>query len=484
MTIVLGVDLGTTKITCIAVDTEEGKIVTSSNASNDANITRAEDLARSYSEWDAEEVLKTANSCVRQVAQQLGQRVNEVQAIGITGQQHGVVLVDRATQKPLSPLINWQDRRALEKVPGEEITWLQSARYAVGPGAWKETGCWLHPGFMATTLFRLQRERGLLPLNAVALFIMDYYASVLAGASPTTEPSCAGSSGLFDVRKRDWSDRVIRSLELDRANFPDVEEADFCMGGMTAEQAAETGLKAGTPVYVAIGDHQASFLGSVADRNSSVLVNVGTGAQVAVFTEGYDFALPIELRPCPLGGNLMSNVGLAGGWSYQLLEEFFQDVGNSFFDAKSSGKIYEAMTNLAEGVSPGADGLMCEPRFTGTRLDPAVRGTFTGVSPQNFTARHFARAVLEGMGRSLGDGFRAIHAITGKFPTSLIAAGNGLRENRVLAKIVSQEFGLPITFMQHREEAAYGSALVATVAAKIFPTVEAAGQHLIKREDG
>ena len=91
-----------------------------------------------------------------------------------------------------------------------------------------------------------------------------------------------------------------------------------------------------------------------------------------------------------------------------------------------------------------------------------MRGSLTGLSPQNFTARHLARAVLEGMARSLCDGYSAIERITGRSPTRLVAAGNGLRENPLLAGIVSQSFGLPMHFTSHREEAAYGAALIAT----------------------
>ena len=223
--------------------------------------------------------------------------------------------------------------------------------------------------------------------------------------------------------------------------------------------AQATGLPAGIPVFAPIGDHQASFVGSVTDRDNSVLVNVGTGAQVAVYTEGLDFAPPIELRPYPGGGNLLSNVGLAGGWSYQVLEQFFRDVGRSMFQ-HDSPPLYETLNQLAASVSPGADGLRCEPLFAGTRLDPTVRGSMTGLSPQNFTARHLARAVLEGMARSLRDGYSAIEQITGRSPTRLVAAGNGLRENPLLSEIVSQSFGLPMLFTSHREEAAYGAALI------------------------
>ena len=480
MPIVLGVDLGTTKITCVAVDAHSGAMLASESAVNDANITRDEDRAKGHSEWRADRILVAANRSLFGAAKQLGSRVNDVVGIGVTGQQHGVVLVDATTLQPVTPLINWQDRRALQMIPGGTSTWLQATRDAIGPDAWKQTGCWLQPGFMATTLFEL-RVRGELPSNALALFIGDLFVATLTGQVPSTEPSSAGSSGVYDVRSRQWNNDAINALGLSRSLFPEIREADEPVGGLTPEQSRSTGLLAGTPVFAPIGDHQASFLGSVADCRNSVLVNVGTGAQVAVFTDGFNFTSPIELRPFPCGGNLLSNVGLAGGWSYQVLEQFFHSAGRSVFQVETDGKLYETMNRLAETIPPGADGLRCDPQFSGTRLDSTGRGSISGLSPQNFTAGHLARAVLEGMSRSLHDGFKAIHQITGCKPTTLVAAGNGLRENPLLARIVSEAFGLPMTFTRHREEAAFGAALVASVGADLFANVEEAAGSLLSQ---
>jgi sugar (pentulose or hexulose) kinase len=478
MPIVLGVDLGTTKITSLAVDANTGAILAVATAANDANITSETDRGRGRSEWKAEQLLAAACRCLAEVASKLDSQVAHVVGLGITGQQHGMVLVDAALQ-PLTPLINWQDRRALDPIPHREVTWLEAARSAIGSETWRETGCRLHPGFMGVTLFELA-VRGQLPADARALFIMDYFAAALTGESPVTEPSCAGSSGLLDVQTRNWHDESIRGLGLPRSLFPEIREANMAVGGLTNEMARLTGLITGTPVFAPIGDHQASFLGSVADRQQSVLVNVGTGAQVAVFTEGFDFVSPIELRPFPCGGNLLSNVGLAGGWSYQVLQQFFQDIGRELFQAHSAEHQYEQMNRLAAGIPCGADGLRCEPRFSGTRLDPAVRGSITGISPQNFTAGHLARAVLEGMSRSLVEGFQAIRQVTNQTPTQLVAAGNGLRENRLLAQIVSEEFQLPMRFTQHREEAAFGAALVASVGANVFANLDTAAMSLLQ----
>ena len=138
------------------------------------------------------------------------------------------------------------------------------------------------------------------------------------------------------------------------------------------------------------------------------------------------------------------------------------------------------MNELAKTIASGADGLRCEPRFSGTRLEPTIRGSISGLSPQNFTAGHLARAVLEGMSRSLHEGFLAIEQITHQQPARLVAAGNGLRENPLLAEIVSQAFDRAMTFTQHREEAAFGAALVASVGTNVFKNLDEAAQKSIR----
>ncbi|MCX7394413.1 MAG: FGGY family carbohydrate kinase [Planctomycetales bacterium] len=461
MSIVVSIDLGTTKITSLAFDIGRNELLARGTQVSDADDTSNADRVRGRSEWDARKIGRHGFDCLKLVCDQLGARTQEIVGIGITGQQHGVVLTDRHND-PLSPLINWQDRRSLEVIPGLGVSCLDAARDLIGVDSWRRTGCQLQPGFMAVTLFWLKMN-GLLPESAHACFIMDYFGSLLTGQSPITEPSCAGSSGVLDVRLRQWSDEAIDALALPRSLFPEVREANERIGILTHAAAEDTGLPVGTPVFAPIGDHQASFIGSVSDRRESVLVNVGTGAQVAVYTEQHEFLLPIELRPYPCGGNLLSNVGLAGGWAYQITDQFFRDIGRSVFNLNVATPIYEIMNQLAGDIVCGADGLRCDPFFSGTRRDPTARGEMTGLSPQNFTAGHFARAVLEGMARSLHDGYLAIQQIAGGTRSKLVAAGNGLRENQLLAEIVSQSFGMPLNFTRDREEAAYGAALVAAI---------------------
>jgi len=336
----------------------------------------------------------------------------------------------------------------------------------------------LQSGFLATILFWLQQQ-GRLPERGRACFIMDLFAAHLVGGRLVCEPSAAGSSGVFAPATRSWDTLSLAALGIDPGWLPPIGEANQPLGPLAARWVRELDLPGSIPVAPALGDHQASFVGSIGDRTQDVLVNVGTGAQVAIFTADRHFAPPVELRPFPVSGNLLSNVGLPGGWSYALLEQFFREVIRDFSGQEPTGPLYSRLNELAASVPDGALGLECTATFAGTRSDPHARGRFTGVSPQNFTPAHFTRALLEGMTAGLQAGLETVRQQAPQFqPQRLVAAGNGLRENRLLARLVTRGLGLPLVCTHHCEEAAVGSALTAGVAAGLFPDLATASRTL------
>ena len=474
MGVVIGVDVGTTKITSLALDVDTGDVLAVSTSPNDARVTSAADEAHGRSEWNAERILQTTCQSVRDLGQQLGARRRAVIALGITGQQHGVVVVDDILRSR-TPFINWQDRRGEEDCPGTGRTFTQEAIHRTGEGAAARTGCRLATGYLGLTLFWL-RLNGLLPSVGTACFIADWVASQLTGERPATEPSNAGSSGIFDSAHRRWDLPSVAALELPDGLLPPVREADQPFGAINAAGAAATGLAVGVPVAAAVGDNQASFIGSVADLEQSVLVNVGTGGQVAAYTDRFLYAPPLETRPFPFGGNLLVNAGLCGGYSYAVLEKFFRAVGEQLFGLRVGESLFDKMNALAGSVPGGAGGLECEPLFTGTRHEPERRAVWSGASPENWTPGHVVRALLEGMARVFRDGYEQISQASGTSRSRLAGAGNGLRENAVLAQCIAERFGLPLALPRHREEAAVGAALLATVATGIFPTLAAAAR--------
>jgi sugar (pentulose or hexulose) kinase len=473
MAIILGIDLGTTKITALALELRTGNILASAAALNQAEMTSPADKARGYSEWDIRRIADIACGCLRQVADSLGGREKELLGIGITGQQHGVVVMDDRLA-PLTPLVNWQDRRGEETYPSGGGTFVERARQLVGDDAPSRSGCKLATGYMGVTLFWM-KEVGSLPASGTACFLMDYFGALLTGTQPGTDPTCAASSGLLNVPAGDWDPAMLDALSLSREMFPQVRPSGEFLGGLTPALAKTTGLPAGLPVFGGIGDNQASFLGSVGNAADSILVNIGTGGQVAVFSHRFSWDPLLETRPFPRGGYLIVSAGLAGGASYAVLERFFRDVGIKLLGIKADEPLFPLMNELAETVPRGADGLSCQPLFSGSRACPGLRASWQGASMVNFTPAHMIRALLEGMARTFREGFETMVKITGRRPNRLVGAGNGLRENPVLSEIVQDAYAIPLLLPRQQEEAAVGAALLAAVAVGFFPDLASAG---------
>jgi sugar (pentulose or hexulose) kinase len=473
MPITLGIDVGTTTITGLALDASSGEVLAVETRPNDAEITRAADKARGRSEWDAEQIVTRSCQCLRSVADRIASRGADVIGLGVTGQQHGMLLIDQQLQ-PLTPLINWQDRR-VHDVADDGRTYLDAALERLGPDAWRRTGCRLAAGYLGATLYWLIQS-GRLPGEGTAVFVADYLAARLTGEPPVTDATNAAGSGLLNIERRDWDAAALEALGIPMHLLPPVAEAGDLLGKLSGPFAESPGLTPGLPVFVALGDHQASVVGSVAERQRSVLVNVGTGGQVAAYSDRFVTTEGLETRPYPRSGHLLVSAGLCGGRSYAVLEQFFRAVGRECFGATADAPLFARLTELARAASPGAGGLRCQPLFTGTRADPSRRASFRNVDGANFTPANMARSLLEGMARVFHDGFTAIRAASGGSYDRLVGAGNGLRENAVLARCVAEQFGMPLTLPRHREEAAFGAALVAGVGADVFPDMAAAGR--------
>ena len=479
MPLLIGVDLGTTTTTAIAIDAETGEVVSTATGRTASPVTSLDDRRKGRSEWDTEQLIADGLHTLRDLTEQLGPRANETASIGLTGQQHGMVLLD-SHQQPLTPFINWQDQRGNEHQPGAKSSWVAAARERLGDESVRRTGCRPNTGFMATTLYWM-KQNDCLPPGGRAAFLSDLFASCLTGIRPVCEPSMAGSAGVLNVHTRDWDVDAIDSLGLERSLFPEVREADSPLGRL-APAAADIGLPDGIPVAISIGDHQASFAGSVADRSDSVFVNVGTGAQVAVYTTGSDFEAPIEFRPFPIRGNLLSSVGLAGGWSFQVLEQFIRSIGTDVFGVDVDGPLYSRLTELAATADSRSDGLVCEPQFSGTRSDPDRRGKLTGISSSNLTPANLVRALLEGAAAHHRAAWDQVVTVLGQRQTRLVGAGNGIRANVALRECIESAFQLSVATTAHREEAAFGAALVGGVAGQVYPSLEDAA-HIMRYDE-
>ena len=465
----LGLDMGTTTMTALVLDAATGDVVVVKTAPNACDITSPVDRKQGRSEWDAAQMIACALDVVEQAVVEAG----PVDGLGVTGQMHGMLLVD-ASGQPVGPFIGWQDRRGMDIIPGSETTCVAHLRQVAQDVGAFERGCRPHPGYLGASLFWLKQQNAL-PPGASATFLPDFVAAHLTGTRPVTDATNAAGSGLFDVEDGCWREDMLHRLGLHTALLPNVVTSGTPLGGVTREMAERTGLKPGMPVSAACGDNQASFAGSVGDYASSVLVNVGTGGQVSVYMPQARWTDELEARPFMDGGFLLVGAGLVGGRSYAWLRDFFRGVGQTFFGATGDEDLYEAMNRLAGQVSPGSDGLICEPLFTGTRREPDRRGIWRNVGAANFTPGHLARALLEGLAEQFARLYGEMGNQGAGKRSKLIGAGNGIRKNPLLRDILSARFGMPLVMPLHTEEAAFGAALMGAVSTGVFPDIKAAG---------
>ncbi len=477
MLLSLAVDLGTTSIAAVAVS-PDGRIVASVQAPNTASLP---DLPVHHAEQDPSQLRDIAIDVLRELACDLP---GTPACLGLTGQMHGLLLIDES-RNPLSPLITWQDRRANQSCRPTEAdpnapttTWLTDYLAQCRDLDLERTGCRLAPGYLAVTLSILN-QTGAIPTGACrASFPADWLAAELTDTPVVTDRSNAAASGVFDLVGDQWSQSLLAAGGLDETWLPDVVESGTVIGTLVSKWAAKTGLPTGLPVCGAIGDNQAAVLGSLPSDETAIQINVGTGGQINWPISRFQRIPDMDTRYLPHDRFLVVGAGLAGGDAYAWVNRTVGNWLSTFGEAPSPDRIYDRLSDLAADIPADADGLICTPSFRGTRRGPMDRGLFQGITFDNFTPGHVARAVLSG----IAEGFAWFLENAGEAGPSgcqrIVGSGNGLRHNRLLIDSLASRFGRPVYMTEHAQEAAVGAALLAGAECGVWTDLEAAGQSI------
>jgi len=430
--VAVAIDIGTTTISACVIGLCEKKQLESFCVPNAYSLK----VQAGFDQQDANAIIAKATELLDGILA----KYPAVCVIGLTGQMHGIVYLDE-NGKAVSPLTTWRDKRG-DRLCADGMTYCEKIRSITG----RHTAS----GFGLVTHY-YNIVNGLVPADAKTFCsIMDYLAVSLTGRKvPLMHTSNAAGFGLFDGEKGAFMEDAICALGMDTAVLPEVT-GDY----------ATLGTYKNIPVAVAIGDNQASFLGSVKNPENDVLINFGTGSQISLMSSYCKVAENLELRPLVQDQYLICGSALAGGYAYAILENFFR----RYMTAATGEEVsqYDMVNALAktayeQGIAP----LDVETTFCGTRLDPNRRGVISGVSNLNFTPEALSLGVIHGICRELYDllGEKTV----GK--SAIIASGGAVQRNPVLQKVISDMFGLPLILSTQKEEAATGAALFAAVAA-------------------
>ena len=430
----LGIDIGTTTISAVVMDMDTQKVEKAYTINNNSFLAAGH-------VWERLQNPAVIIAKAKNLVDSILEEYTEIERIGMTGQMHGIVYLDKEGSA-ISPLYTWQDRRCDEKCfDGKCISQIIE----------EKTGKTVPTGYgLATHIYNL--KVGSVPQNAVQICtIMDYLGMVLTGEKrPLVHSSNAASLGFYDAEAGGFVKEDLERLGVDIGILPTVTEYFTFLGEYR-----------GRLVSVAIGDNQASFLGAVHDKENSVLVNIGTGGQISELSDHCFTTENIEARPLMKGRYLLAGSSLCGGRAYATLEKFFQ----TYAEAAGMGDIdhYAVMEKLLE-TREEAEKLIVDTRFSGTRSDPDHRGSIEAISTENFTPAALIYGVLDGMVQELYEMYQIITSETDQKKSKVIASGNGIRKNLWLQKIVNEKFCMQVQLAEYEEEAAVGAVRAAELA--------------------
>lgn len=445
----IGLDIGTTTVCAIVLDGESGSVVKSVTLPNDTFVADTKAFEKIQ---NPEKILSKALGTVDEFLSEF----DDVVSIGVTGQMHGLLYINEKGEA-VSGLYIWQDASANEIYKDGK----SYAQYLT-----ELTGYKMAAGFGAATYF-YHSVNNMVPSDAVKICtIHDYAAMKLAGLTkPVMHTSDAASYGLFDIKNACFDQSAIAKAGLDWQMFPEV-----------TSECKVLGKKDGSiPVSVAIGDNQASFLGSVCDVDTCLLVNVGTGSQISFATKAEAAPQGLEIRPCTGDSRLMVGSSLCGGRAFALLEKFFRETAEMVTGEKCTSA-YKGIDSFLESTADVENPIEFSTLFCGTRENPGERASVSGLGLENFTPGHFVFGVMHGMADELYEMYANGVSVCEEKPCQLIASGNGIRKNKTLQRIVSDVFGMELKIPRHKEEAAYGSAIFSLTSAGIYGTIQSALQ--------
>jgi len=438
----IGIDIGTSSISGVAYDYENNK-VESVTLNNDSTLI-------SPSGWEKIQNPARIMELVLEMLNNFFTRYTDIKGIGVTGQMHGMLYTDKEGNA-ISPLFTWQDGRG-------NLLYKNNKTYAAFLS--ETTGYRLATGYGLVTHFYNQ-ENNQVPSTAQRICtIMDYVVMKLSGRKdPLTDYSNGASLGFFDVENLTFDHPVLEKVGINLSLLPELAQSATLCGY----------FKENIPVYSAIGDNQAAFLGSVKDIHQSIHITVGTSSQISVYTDKYIKIPALDTRPFPGGGYILVGAALCGGQAFAMLKNFFEQTLNIFTGTTPTGPdIYQIMTTIPY---PGneTDLPLVETLFDGTRFNPAQRGRIENISLANFTPGNLIIGFLKGISRELYDFYNTLPAEIRDQKNKIIGSGNALKRNPLLCKAFEEQFNNQLIFSRYQEEAAFGACRIA-ISGGSYPT--------------
>ena len=459
MSLFLGIDVSTTGSKALLVN-RNGDIVGS--ATTPHQVSTPHPL---WSEQEPEDWWQAVSASIRQAL--LGAKVSgeAVAAIGLTGQMHGLVLLDEQ-KHPLRPAILWNDQRCAAEC--DEI------RTRIGRQRLIQiTGNEALTGFTAPKILWVKNHEPEIFARARHILLPKDFIRLKLTASLAMDKADGSGTMLFDLKNRNWSAEVLDALGIPSEWLPPTFEGPEVTGEVRAQAAETTGLRIGTPVVAGGGDQAAQAVGVGAIRPGIVALTLGTSGVVFASTDSCliepEGRLHSFCHALPNRWHLMGVMLSAAGSLQWYRDTFAPDVS------------FDELMSEAAVAPPGSEGLIFLPYLSGERTpypDPLARGAWVGLTLRHKRG-HLTRSVLEGVAFGLKDSFALIQG-AGLGAIEQVRVSGGGAKSALWRQIIADVLGAELVTVNSTEGAAYGAAILASVGCGAWRDIETACSRLIR----
>lgn len=471
MKYLIGIDLGTSGTKTILMN-ENGEVV--SEAVYQYPMYQPQN---GWAEQDPSDWKKATLETIKEVVVKANVKKDEIVGIGLSGQMHGLVMLDEENE-PLGKTIIWCDQRSEKQV--------QDMKNIMPEEKWLEiTG---NPPIAAWTAAKIMWVRENQPERYSKcrhiLLPKDYIRFILTGKY-AADVSDASGMQLIDIRNRCWSQEVLDKLEIDRSLLGDLHESQDIVGNVKADIAVICGLSEQTAVIAGASDNASAAIGTGIVRDGEAFTTIGTSAIVYTHMSEYQ-AIPegsLHICCCAVPGAWHT---MGGPQSASLSMNWFEKefCEPYFIETEKSGQnIHEKVNEEIDKIQIGSDRLLFLPFLMGERtphMNPNCRGAFIGISAIH-TREHFLRAIMEGVTHSLADCNNILKKL-GKEVVSMRVCGGGSK-SQVWRQMMADMYECDIKTINLEEGPAFGIAILAGVATGVFDSIEDACDKFIKNQD-
>jgi len=470
MNYVIGIDIGTSGTKSVLFDVD-GNVISSSTAEYPMYQPQ-----NGWAEQDPADWWNAVVYTVYDIIRSSGIDPSDIKGVGMSGQMHGLVMLDENGEVLMNSII-WCDQRTAKEC--EEITQKVGADRMIAITA--------NPaltGFTASKILWVRNNKPEIYAKCRHILLpKDYIRYKLTGEF-ATDVSDASGMQLLDVPNRCWSDEVLDKLNISKSMLAKVYESPEVTGTITAEAARLTGLKEGTIVVGGAGDNAAAAVGTGVVVDGKAFTTIGTSG--VVFAHTKDIRIDPKGRVhtfcCAVPGcwhvmGVVQSAGLSLKW---MRDNFCQAETET---ARSMGVDPYYLMDMEAAKSPvGSNRLLYLPYLMGERtphLDPDCRGVFFGLSAMH-QKRDLIRSVMEGVTFALNDSMNILREMNVEINDMMACGGGG--SSSVWRQMLADLYGCDVSTLVSKEGPALGVAILAAVGAGLYPDVPTACEKLVKKK--